>query len=335
MGKFVDIQKAFFKEVTRKIPSHLILVEEIADILDISTDSAYRRIRGNKILTLEEFYLLCHHFDVSADKLFSKDFAQVCFSSYILDEKDFRFDSWLLNVKDDLKQVSKLTDPQLIFTLNELNLLQMLQFPELAAFKIFFWSKSNLQFSEHKDLQFSLSDIDLDMGDLVKELVYYYVKLPTIELITYETLSSMLKQILFYFVSGFFKESNDALILCDRLMDLIEHLKRQSELGYKFPYGTDPVGVEGNFQCFFNDLILTDNTILFTSKEKVITYITTNAINLLHTDDLDYHNANLVWAKNIIAQSTLISGTAERERNMFFREMKRKILQTKIEMETL
>jgi len=329
-----DLQTTFFNQIDAKIPVNVILVEEIAEVLGISTDSAYRRIRGEKILTLEEFYKLCKHYNISSDRLFSRQSGQICFNTYILDEDNFRFDKWLSNVLNDFKTVSKMTNPQLIFIVNELNLLQLLQFPELAAFKLFFWSKSNIQFSDYHDLKFSIQEIGPDVMEVGQELVKYYIQLPTIELITFETLSSMLKQILFYHVSGFFEKTEDALIICDKLVDLIDHLKRQSEVGYKFPYGYENVGKKNNFLCYYNDLILTDNTILFSSKEIYLTYITNNAINLLHTDSKDYFNRNYHWAKNIVSQSTLISGTAEKERNMFFRELKKKILQTKIELET-
>ena len=324
MGNFIDIQKAFFKEITQKVASHLILVEKIAELLDISTDSAYRRIRGEKVLSLEEFYRLCVQYNISADRLFSRESGQVCFNTYILHEENFRFDKWLSHVLDDFKMFNRMTNPQIIFVLNELNLLQLLQFPALAAFKLFFWAKSNIQFSDYHDLKFSVSDIEPDINEIGEELVKYYIQLPTIELITYETLSSILKQILFYHVSGYFKTKNDALVICDKLVELVDHLQRQSELGYKFPYGSKFVGKENNFLCYYNDLILTDNTILCSSNEMVLTYITTNAINLLHTDDKSYFDANYRWAKNIISQSTLISGTAEKERNVFFRKIKRK-----------
>ena len=40
------IQLLFFQHLKSKMPAHLSMVEEVAELLGISIDSAYRRIRG-------------------------------------------------------------------------------------------------------------------------------------------------------------------------------------------------------------------------------------------------------------------------------------------------
>ncbi len=313
------IQNEFFKRIRSILPSHLSLVDEITEILDISNDSAYRRIRCEKQLSLDEFFLLCKHYDISSDEILSRHSDKICFRSYLLDEKDFRFEKYLEALLRDLKSVSEQKNPQFIFVLNELNLFQIIQIPEVAAFKFFFWSKSNLCFSDYKDLLFIANRTNDRLRELNMEILHYYVQIPTIELMAQEALSSMMKQICFYHEAGFFKGSHETNSLCNKLIDLINHLRQQAELGFKFPYGTKPVGQEGNFMLYYNDLILVDNTILVSSDETRMTYITSNAINLLLTDNPVFYKRNYQWGKNMISKSTLISGTAEKERYKFFR----------------
>ena len=50
----ISVQQKFFLEIKNQLPSHLSLVDEIADLLNISPDSAYRRIRGEKPIDFEE-----------------------------------------------------------------------------------------------------------------------------------------------------------------------------------------------------------------------------------------------------------------------------------------
>ncbi|MCK4677786.1 MAG: hypothetical protein KAT48_06625 [Bacteroidales bacterium] len=45
----LELQIEFFRQIKTNIPSNLSLVDKVADILDISTDSSYRRIGGQKI----------------------------------------------------------------------------------------------------------------------------------------------------------------------------------------------------------------------------------------------------------------------------------------------
>jgi plasmid maintenance system antidote protein VapI len=64
-----DLQIQVFNAIKAKLPPHLSLAEEVAATLAISTDSAYRRIRGEKPLLLEEVGKLCARFGLSLDSL--------------------------------------------------------------------------------------------------------------------------------------------------------------------------------------------------------------------------------------------------------------------------
>lgn len=59
----------FFQYIKTKAPSHISFVDEIADLLAISNDSVYRRIRGGKMISLEEISKIASHFKVSVDQL--------------------------------------------------------------------------------------------------------------------------------------------------------------------------------------------------------------------------------------------------------------------------
>ena len=105
----------------------------------------------------------------------------------------------------------------------------------------------------------------------------------------------------------------------------MDHLKLQATCGFKFPFGKAHSGKEGNFQLFHNDLILADNTILAKVGDMRATYLTSNAINLMVSYDRDYFDYNYAWGRNLLSKSVPISGTAEKERNRFFRILHEKI----------
>jgi|GEM_PF-5310014 len=64
-----SLQKLFFQHIKSLVPPHMSLVDEVADLLEISNDSAYRRIRSEKPIDLEEIQKLCGHFKISMDQL--------------------------------------------------------------------------------------------------------------------------------------------------------------------------------------------------------------------------------------------------------------------------
>ena len=68
----INVQKKFFQELKEKLPSNLSLASIVAAELNISIDSAYRRIRGVSDLSLKEFDSLSSKFNVPTDAVLSK-----------------------------------------------------------------------------------------------------------------------------------------------------------------------------------------------------------------------------------------------------------------------
>ena len=63
------IQGGFFQVIKDHLPGHISLVDELADTLEVSNDSAYRRIRGETSLTFDEIAILSIKYGVSIDNL--------------------------------------------------------------------------------------------------------------------------------------------------------------------------------------------------------------------------------------------------------------------------
>lgn len=326
------LQNDFFQRIRNIVPSYVSLVDEVSEVLKISNDSAYRRIRCEIQLSIDEFYLLCKKFNICADDILNRNSNRISFRTYMLDEKDFGFEKFLESLLGDFQRFNKDQNSQLILIINEINPLQMMQAPEILAFKFFIWSKSNLNFSDHKNQLFSTKYINDSLHKLSSNIFDIYKNIPTIEIIGEELFSSILKQIWFYHEAGFFKDKQVVNLLFEKLSEFIDHMKQQAEHGFKFRIGTKPVGEEDNLMIYYNDLILADNTIVVKSDTTHLTCLTNNAMNLLISDNSEFFERNYDWAKNLISKSTLISGTAEKERQKFFRNIELQVnrLQEKV-----
>src|SRR6185295_13756550 len=98
----IELQQELFKTIRAKLPEHLSAADEIARILDISTDSAYRRMRGEKTVTLDELHALCSHYQVSLDKIMNVQTKGIVFQGEYLDKNTFRFEAYLLNMQNNM-----------------------------------------------------------------------------------------------------------------------------------------------------------------------------------------------------------------------------------------
>ena len=325
-----EIQELLFRQIKDLLPSHLSLVDKISEVLDISIDSVYRRIRGEKELSFTEAKKLCTYFKISLDSLLNISTDSVTFNSFTMDEETFiKYDQYLKNILNNFRGIDKAKLREVIIIFLELHFFQFIQIPEIMAFKLFFWRKSILGFSQYKDALFSLEGIDEEINNLCDQIVDLYVNIPSTELLNEEAISSFVKQILFYKEAGFFKDPKDALVLCDKLIELVDHLHIQAELGFKFPFGKSPGSGKGAINLYYNDIALTDSTIIVDMGDSGITYLTNNAINLIYSTNRTFFENNYKWSKNLIKKSILISGTAEKERNKFFQRLQSKLTELK------
>lgn len=320
-----DIQIQLIQRIRDGLPGHLSLVDEIAEVLEISTDSAYRRIRGEKPLSLQEVQKLVRTYNLSLDDLLDGRKATVTFQASFLDERSYSFSDWMAQLYGFTRIAAGSGDNEAVFILNELNIFHLIQFPELLAFKLFFWQKSNLDFPSLQGKKFLASDMPDDIARLSRQIADEYVKINTIEFTTEESLNSILKQMLYYSESGYFGHREDALRLCSELHLLVDHQQVQAELGYKFRHGGSQSGREGNLKLFYNDLVLADNTVMVRAGETRATFITSNAINLMQTYNSSYYDYCYRWGRNLQSKSVPISGTAEKARNRFFRQLRDQI----------
>ena len=96
-----ELQQQLFKIISDKTGT-AISATEIATLLGISTDSAYRRMRGEKTVTLDELHALCSHYQVSLDKIMNVQTKGIVFQGEYLDKNTFRFEAYLLNMQNNM-----------------------------------------------------------------------------------------------------------------------------------------------------------------------------------------------------------------------------------------
>src|SRR6185295_9707990 len=76
-----ELQQQLFTYLKEHIPPHISLVDELCDLLDLGQDSVYRRIRGEKPITLSELKRICEHYHLSIDQLLKLQNESVLFQA--------------------------------------------------------------------------------------------------------------------------------------------------------------------------------------------------------------------------------------------------------------
>jgi hypothetical protein len=295
------------------MPDNLSFADELAEILNISRDSAYRRIRGETILSLDEVGALCSHFKVSLDSLFYNSSQMVSFHYQALSEEGFTYEQHLQSSARYLEMVSGLPENELIYSAKDIPIFYYFNYPELAAFKMFFWMKSLLRYKRYENTVFSPDVISKEFTALGRKIWDLYTGVSCTELWSNETVNITLRQIEFYNECGFFDKPERARELCDQYASLVNDIKDYARLGLK--------NGRGKYSLYKNDILIANNTILFIMGDKRVSFVIHNMLDLLTTSEDYFCKRTEDHLRTLINKSALISTTSEKDRNKFFNGM--------------
>jgi plasmid maintenance system antidote protein VapI len=131
----VELQSSFLKQIKNQLPEHLALVDALADQLNISNDSAYRRIRGEKHLTFDEIQILAANYKISLDTFLHLDNNALLFWGKNIDRHTFDFENYLQDIVQQLEYFKSAKEVQMFYFNKDIPIFHHFMFPELAAFK--------------------------------------------------------------------------------------------------------------------------------------------------------------------------------------------------------
>lgn len=322
----IPLQLAFFQHLKENLPPHLSLVDEVADHLSISNDSAYRRIRGEKPMSFDEIATLCGHYKLSLDQFLHLQTDNFIFSGRLNNHSPEAFEEYLENLLQNFQLVNSFSQKHMYILLKDMPHFIHFHIPELAAFKFFLWMKSILHFDSMKAMKFSLNDEMYEKYYAIgKKVIALYNRIPITEIWNIENINSTIRQFNFYAEAGAFKNKSDLKILYQKLEELVNHIERQAELGCKFSIGKEPDANSGEYRLFVNELILGDNTYLAELDQHRITFLNHSVLYFVATRDERFNRAIHENIQNLIKKSTMISTVGEKDRSRFFDQLRERI----------
>jgi hypothetical protein len=321
-----NIQKLLFQEVKARLAPHLSLVDEVSECLHISNDSAYRRIRGEKLLSLEEASVLCSSFNISLDHALDIKSDSIIFHGRIDMDSATVFEDYLGSMLKQLMMVDQYENKHIYFLLKDIPPFDQFLIPELAAFKFYLWNKSILHNESLRSVKFRIDDPRFDAYFPVsRQIIETYNRIPVTEIWNLESINSTLRQIRFYRDSGAFETEATEKLLYEKLKELVNHLERQAELELKFLPGKTPTSDSGSYRVFVNDLILGDNTFAAEMNGQLISFLNHSVLYFLGTTDPQFNQNMFRNLKNLMKKSAMISGVGEKERAKFFNKLRQKL----------
>jgi hypothetical protein len=308
----LPIQNHFINRFKEVLPSGVGLAEEMADLLQVSTDSAYRRIRGETELTIEEVYKISKKYALSIDDVFSNQNDTVTFSYTKLTDSDHNFEIYLNRLLTHLKTLKKFDNRKIYYVAEEIPVFYSFFSKKLTDFKLFYWQRSVLNVPEYQQKKFDWGVVPQKLIDIAHAAYIEYLNIPSSEIWTSETVLTGIKQIQFYYDSGIIS-SIQAIELLSEYRLMIEMIMKNAENSRK--------NLSDKTETYFmynSEVVLGTNCIYVIMGETTYSYISFNSMNSLTTNNPQFCEETEHWVRNLEKKSTLISGVSEKQRYQFF-----------------
>jgi len=310
-------QEFLFQRIKELLPPSSSLTDTISEILHVSNDSAYRRIRNETPLVLEEAKELCEHFHISLDQVLNIKSHSILFEDTRVNNQQYPYETYVSDLIKLAQYVNSFSQREILYLTKDVPLFH-LYFQPLIAFRHFFWMKAIVQHPDYVTRGIELEAVPEEVKSRSRELVRLYTTIPSTEIWNTECVNGLISQVEFFKESGLFSSAADIKVVYEAAEEMIEHLKKQAEFGCKFMPEENPQTKKENFNFFYNRLILGETTILVKTDGVKTVYLNYDVLNYVTTRDEVFCNQCHEALNNLMRRSTQISQTSEKQRNIFF-----------------
>lgn len=300
-------QEILLAAIRNLLPNDISLNDEIAKILDISYDASHRRVSMKSKFSIEETITLCKHYSISMDTLFGD-------KNYLIVEKTKKIET-LSDFKDYFRKTNEvlslmnIKETTVYYAAKDIPMNYAVSGTLFSKFKFFIWFNLLNKEQTSSFEKFTFEDSVLNENDNLK---VFFENTKRIEIWNDTTINSSLQQVNYFFEAGLLNYKNALLILKD-ISEIINNIEKKCELD------------TSNFELYYNELLILNNSALFASKEKSSFFLPYNALGYYVTSDKKTCKEQQEYIINQLSNSKSLNQSGKKDRKIFFNRMLQKI----------
>ena len=297
-------QELFFEAIKSVLPGYQNMAQSVADVLEVSTNEAYKKIRGTSILNLQQIIKLSDSFGVPF--LYKPDqLPTVTFDYLSVDQEIPNMLFYLQDLLKNLKQIRQSKYQHITITTDDIPLFHFFKYPELTCFKLFFWSDSVM----NTEVKFDPGYFATDIINIAKELNQIYLEIPCTEIWSKDTVHGTIEQIRYAFEAGYIAKE-----LAEQIIEQVRYcLTDMNMYAISSKKTIDPRHTFNWYNCD----VLGSIAYLVDFKDHMACYNRFNTFNYLRTEDQTYCKQTKQWMQGLIMKSVSFSGQGEKHRNKY------------------
>lgn len=311
-----NLNKSVIDKILNTLPENIKPVNYFMDILDIGKESAYRRLRGEKPLSLEEIHKLSSELDFSLDEIIgNKKTKSFAFNCIDLGEKNSEnyFLEFLYYYEEFLKETVTSEHTEITCTMNHLINIMLIGYEELFKFIYYHWMHQ----MKEMPLNFHFAEmvIPADVKNVCNRISSLQKNIKKVTLIIDKNLHlNLIKEIQYFFVRGLLNESE--------LFELKEQYLRFMDFSEKIV----TKGVDDNdtvYEIYLSMLSINSTTSYAVwDNNNEVSAFWHNLCYPLHTRNKDIANRHKHWIESLKKYSTVITKSNELLQANFFNEQR-------------
>ncbi|NDV69452.1 helix-turn-helix domain-containing protein [Dysgonomonas sp. 25] len=318
------LKKNIVNKIVAKIPSHLNPVDFLQEILGISKESVYRRLKGEIAFSLDDVIKLSSELSFSLDEIVLMDGEKEAkpvsvlfqFRSNKMFDPQKTFSQTLSAYVEGRKRLKKYDDVEILVATNRLMILTSIYYDHIFKFYYYKW----IHQTQQMPLNFSLSDVILpdNILSLQEQLKTSESLIDSTNtyILDYNFLKNTLHEIQYYYKRKLISEDEIVLLQNDlsQFIDTMEYMLKQ------------PVKKGNHIPNIYLSTTQIDSTGLyckFGAEETLDLWISFGST--IHSENTEICKTYRTWFNSLKKYSSLVTGCDEILQTKFIEEQRRHI----------
>lgn len=299
-------QIAFFERLKDAVPSNFNLAQELADILETSVDSIYRRMRGQSALTYSELLLIQRKLNLRQSLLFPVDTIEEV--NFVYARPAYGYDSFLFlqEISNQMELVHRRSNLNILLASDDLPFFLHFLSPALLQFKLMVFSGDEIHDPENPGEQ------NPELIAICTQILKRWLAANSKEVWGSSPLDSTLKQILYSHENHLITDAY-AVSLLEELRSIVEIVRTWCSTGKKQVHDWEA----GEFQLYHSELNTGEMNLLLGFGSELTTYKSNYGYGYLKTEHPQYCFETQEWINDLASKGMLISLSAEKYRNQY------------------
>lgn len=316
------MQEQFINKLRASLPDNLNLTDEIAAILEISYDAAYRRIHNKTNLSLQEAVCLAKHFKISLNRLFEVGSQNTLLAEKSLQIKDAAgLERYFEHSLESILPLTTIKGAEIIYSAKDIPIFYTLSDSYITKYKCYVWLKFLNEDGSMSKMPFEefLKSAPPNLFKKANEVADTYQNINIVEFWNDNTINGTLQQVFYYFESGLLSKEL-AMLIVEDIRKIIHHVEEQTIQQTLINSKN-----ESTYQLYKSDLLTMSNNMMVKARHGKMFFTPFTVLSYLRIEHPPTCEEMDKFFEKQKKNSKLLVNAGEKDRTLFFTKMVKKV----------